>query len=59
MLTIVTIGKNVMTIDNNAFSGCINLENIAILNNVKNLGVGVFRDCKKLTSVTLPNSLQD
>ena len=48
-----------MTIDNNAFSGSINLENIAIPNNVKNLGVGVFRDCKKLTSVTLPNSLQD
>ncbi|MDE6584507.1 MAG: leucine-rich repeat domain-containing protein, partial [Anaeroplasmataceae bacterium] len=39
-----------------AFMGCTRLKTIAIPYSVKSLGVGVFKDCKALTEVTIGTS---
>lgn len=49
----VTIGSNVETIGNYAFSGCGYLTGVTLPASVKNMGVGVFSWCEGLTSADL------
>ena len=56
-LTSLTIGNNVKSIGDYAFSGCIRLASVSIGNGVTSISDGAFRDCRGLTSVTIPNSV--
>ena len=47
----------VTTIDELAFGGCGNLQNITIPNSVTTIGVGAFYSCSSLTSITIPSSV--
>lgn len=49
----VTVGSNVETIGNYAFSGCGYLTNVTLPASVKNMGVGVFSWCENLESADL------
>ena len=42
-----------------AFSGCINLNNLTIPDNIKEIGKYAFYDCKKFTSITIPNEVSE
>ena len=56
-LTSVTFGKNVESIEDQAFCNCINLKDINIPHNVKTLGSNSFYGCNALTRITIPKSL--
>ena len=51
------VPNGVVSIGNNAFSGCFGLTSIAIPESVKNIGNNVFWGCSALTSITIPNSV--
>ena len=54
----VIIGDGVTTIESWAFSECISLTEIHIGSNVKELSdFGVFKNCKSLTNIVLPEGL--
>ena len=55
----VTLGNtfSVVSIGDNAFSGCRGLTTITIPNSVTNIGGGAFSDCRGLTTITIPNSV--
>ena len=53
----ITIPDSVITIGNNAFSGCSNLTNIIIPDSVTSIGEYAFSGCRSLTSVTIPDSV--
>ena len=49
----ITIGNSVTSIENSAFSGCNNIENIVIPDQVLKIGVYSFDNCERLKSVTI------
>ena len=49
--------SNLTTIDDYAFSACINLSNITIPNSVTSIGASAFADCYNITAFTIPNSV--
>lgn len=53
----ITIPDEVITIGNNAFSGCSGLTSIEIPNSVKSIGESAFANCTNLTSATIGNSV--
>ncbi len=55
----VTIGDNVTSIGNGAFSGCSSLANVTVGNGVTSIGNGAFYGCSNLTSITIGNSVKD
>ena len=57
ILTSVTIGNSVTTIEDYAFQGCTRLTSVTIGNSVTSIGNQAFSDCTRLTSVTIPNSV--
>ena len=56
-LSSITIGENVKTIPDFAFSGCRSLTSITIPDGVTSIGDRVFRDCDSLTSITIPDGV--
>jgi hypothetical protein len=52
----VTIGTNVTSIGQSAFSGCTSLKSVTIPNSVTSIGGFAFLDCLSLTSITVDAS---
>ena len=57
MLQYVSIGKNVTSIGNSAFSGCYSLANITIPDGVTSIGNSAFNGCYSLASITIPDGV--
>ena len=53
----ITIPDSVITIGNNAFSGCSNLTNIIIPDSVITIGSNAFYGCSSLTNVIIPDGV--
>ena len=55
----ITLPSTINTINENAFSACLNLETIDLSNctNLTSIGYMAFSGCRGLTSITLPESL--
>ncbi len=53
----VEISDGVIEIEDEAFNGCFNLEEIIIPNSVKMIGNAAFSGCERLTSITIPDSV--
>jgi|GEM_PF-714825 len=53
----ITIGDDVTTIGDYAFSNCAALTSITIPNSVTSIGNEAFRGCGSLTSITIPNGV--
>ena len=53
--TVVLTGGS--SIGENAFYGCINIENITIPDSVTSIGNASFRGCNSLTNIIIPNSV--
>jgi hypothetical protein len=56
-LTDVTIGKNVESIEDQAFKECLNFVGITIPDNVTRIGKKVFWNCYNLTGIVIPKSV--
>ena len=56
-LKTVVLSKNLKTIDDGAFLGCITLSNITIPDSVTSIGENTFWCCSSLTSITIPESV--
>jgi hypothetical protein len=54
----ITIGDEVMSIENGAFCGCLNLESVCIGKSLQKIGVNAFAACDHLTTINFPSSLQ-
>lgn len=54
---VVTIGKNVKTINKEAFSGCKNLKKVKSAKNVTSIGKNAFANCSKLKSVAMSTKI--
>ena len=57
-ITSVIIGDGVESIGNNAFEGCVNLQNVNISESVGQIGRGAFNNCTSLANVNF-NGLSD
>ena len=57
LLTTLKIPRGVTQIKDNAFGGCISLENVTITNGVKTIGNGAFMRCENLKSVHISNTV--
>ena len=57
MLQDVSIGKNVTSIDSNAFYNCYSLASITIPTGVTSIGNYAFSDCYSLASITIPTGV--
>jgi len=53
----VSLGKNVISIGNNSFGGCPNLESVTFNSVLTKVGEYAFSDCVSLTSVSLPETV--
>ena len=53
----VTIGKNVTSIGNDAFTGCTSLTAVTIPDSVTTIGASAFYRCTGLTSLTIGNGV--
>ena len=58
-ITSVEIPDTVTEIQDYAFFGCRNLENVKMSKNLKTLGTNVFNLCSKLESIEIPATLED
>ena len=54
-----TIPNSVISIGENAFFDCQNLNSIVIPNSITNIGESAFGGCISLASITIPNSVTD
>lgn len=54
-VTLTSESNNVITIGDNAFSGCNNLKTFLTTSSVKELGKNVFDGCLQLTDISMPN----
>ncbi len=50
-------GRQVTSIEDNAFKDCNYLTSVDIPNSVTSIGNSAFYDCRSLTSITIPNSV--
>lgn len=50
-------GKSVVVVQNSAFAGCSNVTSVQIPTTVKSIGINVFENCTKLSSVTIPEGV--
>ena len=57
MLTSVTIGNAVTSIEHTAFSGCTGLTSVTIGNSVTSIGGYAFYGCSRLTSIIIPDGV--
>ncbi|GMI16646.1 hypothetical protein TrLO_g6294 [Triparma laevis f. longispina] len=58
-LTTISFPTTIISIDENAFADCSNLENVDLLHtSLQELGNYAFSDCSELKSMTIPDSLQ-
>ena len=57
LLTSVTIGNGVTSIEYNTFYGCSSLTSVTIPDNVTSIGRCAFLGCSSLASVTIPSSV--
>ena len=48
-------GDGLISIDNNAFEGCIAMQTVTLADGVKSMGNEVFAGCTALTTVTMPS----
>ena len=55
--TKLTIGDNITSIGDSAFSGCTSLTSVTIPDSVTSIGGSAFHDCTSMTSVTIGNSV--
>ncbi len=53
------VHKDTVFIASNAFSGCEDLKTLVVSDRVRSIGAAAFQSCYALTSVTLPNSLEE
>ena len=56
-LTSISIPEGINSIEDAAFSGCINLETINLPESLTNIGSYVFYRCTNLTSITIPEGV--
>jgi hypothetical protein len=54
----VVLGKNVVKIGKDAFSGCSNLTKVTMDSKLTTVDTGAFKNCKKLKSVTIPKNVK-
>lgn len=54
----ITIPSNVENIRNFAFNYCKNLSSVHLSEGVKTIGTGAFGSCDKLTSITIPSTME-
>jgi hypothetical protein len=54
----VVLGDKVETIPEFAFTHCVNIENVVMMDSVTNIGIAVFYGCNSLKSVVLSRSIQ-
>lgn len=54
----VTLPDTIQVIDDMAFDGCTNLEDINLPDGITKIGEYAFYDCKSLKSISLPNGLK-
>ena len=54
----VTLPDTIQVIDDMAFEGCTNLEDINLPDSITDIGGGAFYKCKSLKSISLPNGLE-
>jgi len=57
-LTSIVIPSNVKTIEDEAFSNCIQLINVTISDGVESIGNNIFSGCDNLTRVHIPSSVK-
>lgn len=55
--TKITLSNSITTIDDCAFSNCLNLTDITLPESLKKIGNSAFTNCTCLTSISIPNSL--
>lgn len=55
----VTLPDTIQVIDDMAFDGCTNLEDINLPDGITKIGEYAFYDCKNLRSINLPDSITD
>ncbi len=58
LLTTATLGANVTTIEDQAFSACGNLREVTLPAGLKNIRQQAFYNCKKLAAPALPEGLE-
>lgn len=56
-LTTVTLGKNILSIEDYAFYDCRNLQTITANDKILSIGASAFGNCLSLTSITVPDSV--
>jgi hypothetical protein len=56
-LTILTIGTNVTSIDDEAFYNCTKLTGVTIPQSVASIGAEAFGSCTRLTGMTIPSAV--
>lgn len=55
--TTLVIPNSVISIGDNCFSGCIDLQTVVLSNKISTLPAGCFKECEKLTSITFNRSI--
>ena len=51
-------GSQLVSIDDYAFDGCVNLATVTIPEGVEAIGAGAFHDCESITSLKTPSTLK-
>lgn len=59
LLTEVTFGKNVSTIENSAFFRCLGLERVILNDGLKSIGSTAFKTCISLTEIDIPDTVTE
>ena len=56
-VTKIVLPDTVQTLAEDAFYGCMQLQELTLSNNLKTIGVHAFMDCRRLKSVSIPSSV--